>query len=263
MKVWTITNQKGGVGKTTTVATFAGMLSQKGYRVLMLDLDPHGSLTSYFQFDPDEVETSIYSLFQSVIAQTGSDPTSLVRKTGFDNLDILPASSALATLDRQVGVKGGMGLVLVNALIKLRSEYDYAIIDTPPVLGVLMVNALAACQHLLIPVQTEFLALKGLERMLHTLQMILKSTKKQIPYTVIPTMFDKRTKASVDSVRSLREKYSENTWSSAIPVDTRFRDASASGQPPSIYAPHARGVKAYSSLLEWILSIDPEGRGSG
>ena len=252
MNVWTVTNQKGGVGKTTSVVALGGLLAEKGQRVLMVDLDPHGSLTSYFRFDPDETESSIYNLFQSVVANTALHPERLISETGMVGLDLLPASTALATLDKQFGVKGGMGLVLSTSLHQLKTRYDYALIDTPPMLGVLMVNALAACNHLIIPVQTEFLALKGLERMLSTLSMIMKSTKKDIPYSVMPTLFDRRTKASVDSLRALRDKYPESTWSSAIPVDTRFRDASAAGVPPSVFAPNARGVDAYLSFLEQL-----------
>ncbi|MBT5231543.1 MAG: ParA family protein [Methylococcales bacterium] len=250
MKIWTITNQKGGVGKTTSVVTLGGILASAGERVLLVDLDPHGSLTSYFRLDPDDIDKSVYNLFQSMVAKKPLDPQSLIQATKTPGLDLLPASTALATLDRQVGVKDGMGLVLATSLKKLESEYSYALIDTPPMLGVLMVNALAACNHLVIPVQTEFLALKGLERMLHTLSMIFKSTKREIDYTVVPTMFDQRTKASKDSLRALREQYPDNTWKSAIPVDTRFRDASSSGVPPSIFAPSARGVEAYEALLQ-------------
>ncbi len=201
MKVWAVANQKGGVGKTTTAVTLAGLLAERGYKTLLIDIDPHGSLTSYFGYSAEDMESSVYTLFQ----QRETDPFALVRSTRFDNLQLLPASMALATLDRQLGTQSGMGLVLHKALKQLGERYDYALIDCPPVLGVLMVNALAACDHLLIPVQTEFLALKGLERMLKTLGMITRSRNVKLPFTIVPTLFDRRTRASTEALRQLQE----------------------------------------------------------
>ncbi len=250
MKIWTIANQKGGVGKTTTAVSLGGLLADWGFRTLLVDVDPHGSLTSYFRYDPDGIEKSVYALFQAAIKKTPVDPVTLLHKTGVDGLDLLPASIALATLDRQAGKLEGMGLVLKNALQKLSHRFDYALIDCPPMLGVLMVNALAAGDKLIIPVQTEFLALKGLERMLHTLGMILKARKTPLSCLVVPTLFDKRTRASHDSLRVLREDWPVPVWDGVIPVDTKFREASRAGVPPALYDPRARGVGAYAALLE-------------
>jgi chromosome partitioning protein len=253
MKVWAVANQKGGVGKTTTAVTLAGLLSQRGHPTLMVDLDPHGSLTTYFGFDPDTLEQSVYSLFQNA---PHPDPGSLVRPTRYPNLFVLPASSAMATLDRQLGAREGMGLVLARALVQAGSRFEYVIIDCPPVLGVLMVNALAASQQLLIPVQTEFLAMKGLERMLHTLDMIMRARKRPLPYLVVPTMFDRRTQAALESLKMLRDRFTEILWKSVIPVDTQFRDASQQGAPLSMLNPQARGVIAYTALLNHLLEGD-------
>jgi chromosome partitioning protein len=164
----------------------------------------------------------------------------------------MPAVMALATLDRQAGRLEGMGLVLKEALTLLESHYDYAIIDCPPILGVLMINALAACERLVIPVQTEFLALKGLERMLNTLQMVFKSRRMDLPYTIVPTMYDVRTRASKQSLKLLRESHAEHIWQGLIPIDTRFRDASRAGVPPDTFDPNARGVVAYDRLLQYL-----------
>jgi chromosome partitioning protein len=256
MKVWTVTNQKGGVGKTTSAVSLAGLLSSMGFNTLVVDLDPHASLTTYFRYDPDELETSVYTLFQSVVQGTGSNPEPLIRDTKFEGLKLLPSVTALATLDRQASNIDGMGLILLTALKKLEDQFDYVIIDTPPLLGVLMVNALAACEHLIIPVQTEFLALKGLERMLRTLEMILKARKKPLEYTVVPTMFDRRTKSSVDSLRVLRDRYGKYVWQSMIPVDTKFRDASRVGDPISFYDPNTKGVRAYDALLTYLREME-------
>lgn len=250
MKIWTVANQKGGVGKTTTAVSLGGLLASWGFRTLLLDIDPHGSLTSYFRYDPDAMESGVYSLFEGVMEKRRVDPLELVHQTGTEGLDLLPASVALATLDRKAGRQEGMGLVLHRALEQLSPHYDYALLDCPPMLGVLLINALAACQQLIIPVQTEFLALKGLERMQHTLKMVLRARRTPLPYTIVPTMYDQRTRASVDSLRVLRESHGGHLWRGVIPIDTKFREASRAGLPPAIYEPRARGVRAYADLLE-------------
>lgn len=252
MKIWAVANQKGGVGKTTTAVSLAGHLVTKGSRVLLIDMDPQGSMTSYFGFDPDDMPRSIYSLFQ-LDEYSYQNVSVLLTDTKVESLKLLPASTALATLDRQLGTKAGKGLVLKKSLATLEEHFDYVLIDCLPTLGVLMVNALAACNNLLLPVQTEFLALKGLERMMHTLDMITKSRKMPLPLTIIPTMFDRRTRASLESLQVLRETYEEQVWESVIPVDTLFREASRRGLPISIMNKSTRGSKAYEALLEYLL----------
>ncbi len=263
MKVWTLANQKGGVGKTTSVVSLGGLLAGWGFRVLLVDMDPHGSLTSYFKYDPDTLDQSVYSLFQAAAKKERISPESLVCGTGTSGLELMPATMALATLDRMAGTIEGMGLVLKTSLQRMGGDYDFALVDCPPILGVLMINALAACERLIIPVQTEFLALKGLERMLHTLDMVLKSRKHNLPVTIVPTMYDRRTRASVDSLQRLREDYPDQVWPSMIPVDTNFREASKAGLPPAVFEPRTHGVVAYSSLLETLLDQVSVGMADG
>lgn len=249
MRVFAIANQKGGVGKTTTTVNTSAPLAAAGRQTLLIDLDPHGSLTSYFGFDPDNITQSTYHLFQDSL----KNPEEMIVNTSVENLDLMPANSALATLDRQLGVQVGKGLVIVEALEKLSSKYAYVFIDCPPILGVLMINALAACERLLVPVQSEFLALKGLERMVKTLNMITQARGYQLPYIIVPTMFDKRTKAARESLVSLKETYPYHLWEDVIPIDTQFRDASKSGLPLTLTNPTSRGAKAYRRLLTSLL----------
>ncbi|MDD9195543.1 ParA family protein [Aliivibrio sp. S3MY1] len=251
MIVWSIANQKGGVGKTTTTITLAGLLSQRGKRVLMVDTDPHGSLTTYLGYDSDDLPCSLFELFQlSTINKTSVMP--FVLKSDIPGLDIIPAHMSLATLDRVMGNRNGMGLVLKRALKALEDEYDYVLIDCPPILGVMMVNALAASTRILIPVQTEFLAMKGLERMMRTLNIMQRNKPSLFGVTIIPTMYDKRTNASLQSLMELKSMYSEQVWASAVPIDTKFRDASLKRMPPSFVSPNSRGVFAYKTLLNYL-----------
>lgn len=252
MKIWTVANQKGGVGKTTTSVALGGLLADQGKRVLLIDIDPHASLTYYFGIDSEELEVSVYDLFLQGKTIAREQILQALCPSGIDNLDILPATMAIATLDRSLGKQSGMGLVLKQALDKISDEYDIAILDCPPVLGVLMVNALAACDSVLIPVQTEFLALKGLDRMMRTMELMQSSQNKAYSFTIIPTMYDKRTKASLAAYKKLRSTYGEKVWLGVIPVDTKFRDASLAMQPPHQYFAKSRGVFAYTALLKYL-----------
>lgn len=257
MKIWAVSNQKGGVGKTTTVIALGGLLSSWGYRTLLVDLDPHGALSSYFGVNPDDVKVSAYNLFHDASLKKKDSPTeAYIMRTDFDKLEILPASTAMATLDRQVASMAGMGLVMVNALKKVADHYDFVIIDSPPMLGVLMINALAACEALIMPVLAEFLALKGLERMLRTLAMVFGSRKKTPEYFIVPTMFDKRTKEAQESLHVLQQQYPAYLWDSVIPVDTKYREASRLGVPGPLYVPASRATEAYSALAERLLQGD-------
>lgn len=252
MRVITIANQKGGVGKTTTTVSLGGLIAAAGHRVLLLDIDPHGSLSSYFGQEPDALVYSSYTLFQERKELSPDSVRRVIQKTNYPQLDLIPSTTALATLERQAIGQDGMGLVLNRALAQIVDDYDYVLIDTPPLLGVLMINALAACQTLVVPVQTEFLALKGLERMVNTLTMMSRSRKRALSYTIVPLMYDRRTQASVTSLRTIRNTYPEQVWAGHIPIDTRFRDASKAGVPPHLYDPASRGVEAYTSLWRWL-----------
>jgi chromosome partitioning protein len=256
--IWTVANQKGGVGKTTTTVTLGGLLADRGKRVLLVDTDPHASLTYYFGIDAEELENSVYDIFIRGKDITREEILQSLCPSGVSNLDILPSSMALATLDRSLGNKGGMGLILKKALQKVKAEYDYVLLDCPPVMGVLMVNAIAACNRILIPVQTEFLALKGLERMIATMALMRSSQQKDYAFTIIPTMYDKRTRASLEAYKELKAKYQDKVWSAVVPVDTKFRDASVAQTPPNVFAPASRGVFAYNTLLTYLLQLAPE-----
>lgn len=252
MKTWAVLNQKGGVGKTTTTISLAGHMCNPNKRLLLIDLDPHGTLTGYLGYDPDTIETGIYTLF-AYPTEDQAEVAKLLLPTSIENTYLFAASSALATLDRQMGTGMGKGLVVSQAIRCVAGRFSHCIIDCPPVLGILMINALAACDQLLLPAQTDYLSLRGLDRMVHTLGMVEKSLNKKTPYMIIPTMYDRRTKASVDALQQMKDKFSFNVWGSVIPIDTKFRDASKARVPLSELAPKSHGSLAYLELLNFLL----------
>ena len=261
MRAWAICNQKGGVGKTTTTVTLGGLLAAEGKRVLLVDLDPHGSLTSYFGRNPDALEGSVYTLFERAAGGVHVPLASMLARTKFNGLYVLPASTALVSLDRQFGARDGMGLVLSHAFRQWGQQFDHILMDCSPTLGILMVNALAASDRVIVPVQTDFLALKGLERLMHTLTMIQRSRGRPFNITVVPTMFDSRTRAAEEGLENLHARYPEQLWDGVIPIDTQFRNASRAGIPMSHYAPRsARGLQAYAALLESLRMAGSEAR---
>jgi len=256
MHIWAVANQKGGVGKTTTTVALAGLLAQRGARVLMLDLDPQGSLTTYFGHNPETMPQGTFDMFRPLAAISRESLLQAMQETPQPGLSLLPASTALATLERTATAQGGMGMAISRSLTLLWDDFDYVLIDSPPTLGVLLINALAACQLILIPVQTEFLAMNGLERMLHTLKMVTRSRRTPLRHVLVPTLFDRRTHAGVSSLQQLRDTYPDEIWHAEIPVDTRLRDASSRGVLPSTLDPRSRGVRAYTQLLENLLAGD-------
>jgi chromosome partitioning protein len=258
MAVWAVANQKGGVGKTTTVVSCAGLLAEAGKRVLMVDLDPQGSLSAYFRIEAERLKASTYELFRTPRLPTREALLAMLHPVAGQGsgIALFPAGSSLATVERRFRAEEGVGLRLARALLGLRADFDHVLIDTPPVLGVLMINALAASEHLLLPVQTDYLAIKGLERMAQTLQMVVRARGASLRYSVVPTMFEAGSEVSTRGLQALMRRFADQVEGTVIPLDPNFREASAQGITPSRFAPQCKGVRAYRSLLRSMGVLD-------
>jgi chromosome partitioning protein len=255
MQVWAIANQKGGVGKTTTTLLLGRLLAARGQRVLLADLDPHASLTRAFGVPGDPAPSGTLDLFD-----TPPKPVAEVsRATPIPRVRLLPAQAGMATLERRSATAPGLGLALGQGLAAAAADYDYALLDCPPTLGLLMVNALAAADQLVIPTQTEPLGVHGMEGMLKTAQMIERSRKKPLPSRILPTLFDRRTRACTETLDLIREQHGERTWVQAVPLDTRLRDAAelARAELPGEVT-QSRGFDAYQRALAWLLRDAPQ-----
>lgn len=265
MKVWTIVNQKGGVGKTTTAVSLAGALARLGNKVLLVDLDPQASLTHYVKLQSNELPLSVYDVF--IAKQKPQMFADLINKTiissGLNNVDIMPAHMALATLDGAMSEQAGKGLIVRDMLTNLQesmahttTQYDYVIIDCQPVLGILMINALVAADVIVMPTQTEHLSLLGLNMMLATLKQMRNVLSPNVVSLIVPTLFDRRVNACLSAYSVMRHAYKSQLWRGYIPIDTKFRDASAVGLPISDYAENARGTFAYEKLMNTLVKYD-------
>src|SRR5690606_15027841 len=212
----------------------------------LVDLDPHASASAYLLGDGDSA--GVMSQFAAALDARGRPvfSTSAVlaarEETAQPGLSMLRATPALASLERRSAGLEGMGAVLTKALAALDGHVEHVVVDCPPTLGLLMVNALAAADHVVIPVQTEHLALEGLKRMISTLAMVQRSQRREIPRTVVPTLFDRRTRASCLALEQLRVDYADVLAEEVVPIDTRLRDAARAGQPAPLHSPDSRAV---------------------
>ena len=254
MQVWAIANQKGGVGKTTTTLLLGRLLAGRGQRVLLVDLDPHASLTRAFGLPVEPPPAGTLDLFEAP-AKTVREVS---RESPIANVRLLAANAGMATLERRSATAPGLGLALGQGLAAAAADYDYALLDCPPMLGLLMVNALAAADQLVIPTQTEPLGVHGMEGMLKTAAMIERSRKRPLPARVLPTLFDRRTRACTETLDALREAHPDRTWVQAVPLDTRLRDAAelAKAELPAEVL-QSRGFDAYQRALAWLLRDAP------
>jgi len=249
-----IANQKGGVGKTTTALSLAGAFCGVGKRVMVMDLDPHGCASVHMGRYPEQVTGSAYDLFMAEEADKALWATATAPRpsAGFD---IVPSHVRLSELDIELRSRPEKGLTLKKALKIIEEEYDYVIIDCPPHMGVLLVNALVASDLLIIPIQTDFLALHGLRLIFDTVRMLNRVLPRPMRFKALATMHDKRAGACVRVLRLLRRKLGTRMFETVIGTDTKFREASADGKVIQEAAPDSRGAREYGLLAREIMIL--------
>lgn len=252
-RVYTLVNQKGGVGKTTSAINIGAYLAQLGQRVLIVDIDPQANATSSLGVDKHTVKGGTYEVLLG-----GSPASTLVLQNPRLKLAILPASPALAGAEVELVSELGREYRLKQALAPLVDRYDYIFIDCPPSLGLLTINGImAALDGVLIPVQCEYLALEGLGELTHTIQRIRTALFPSLKVRgVILTMYDPRTRLSSDVVAEVRKYFSEQVFETIIPRSVRLAEAPSYGLPVSTYAPESNAARSYEALARELLNSD-------
>lgn len=243
-----VTNQKGGVGKTTTTVNLAAYLAKNGSRVLLVDLDPQGNATSGLGIDKNTIEKSLYD---TLVREA---PIQDIRvQTEVKNLHLAPASQILAAAEVELAAQIAREHRLKSAIEKVRHEYDYIIVDSPPSLGVLTVNGLVCADHILIPVQTEFYALEGLSQLLSTVQRVRISLNPRLSLLgVLLTMYNKNTILSRQVEQEIKKHFPNKVFETIVPRNIRLAEAPSYGKPISHYDRFGKGATAYKSLAKEV-----------
>lgn len=254
-KVLAIANQKGGVGKTTTTLTLGTALARQGQKILILDLDPHACASLHMKLYPEEQDVTVHDLLLSEEEKWCDVWSSLIKPVGSHDVHVAAGSIRLSELELDLRERKGKGMVLAQALRIVAPKYDFILLDCPPHVGILLVNALVASNLLIIPIQTDFLALHGLKLLFDTIKTLNKVLPDPIRYKALPTMYDKRARACTRVLELLRHKMGNAMFQSVIGLDTRFREASALGISIYEVAPTSRGAVAYDALSREVLQL--------
>ena len=245
-------NQKGGVGKTTTVVSLASYLALSGLRTLIVDLDPQGNATSGAGLDKPEEGRSIYR------ALVDDAPVAeLIRPTAIPGLSVVPSSRELSGAEVELVPVPGRERRLAAALAPIVGEFDYLILDCPPSLGLITVNALTAADSVLIPIQCEYYALEGLSQLMATVELVRSHLNPTLRLKgVLLTMFDARTTLSADVSSEVRKHLGEHVFQAVVPRSVRLAEAPSYGRPIALYSPTSRGAQAYSDVAAELLARD-------
>ena len=248
-----VANQKGGVAKTTTVASLGAALVELGQRVLLVDLDPQGSLTFSLGIDPEELDVTVGEVLLGT-----SQPGDAILVTD-DGMDLIPASITLTQVEETLVTRTGREQRLRVALDKIASEYDMILIDCPPSLGVLTVGALSAAQQVLIPLQAETLSHRGVGQLLDTIYDVKQSINSSLTILgVLPTMYDGRTRHAQNVLAAISETYDLPVIEPAIPKSIRFAEAPAIGRTVLSTASRHKGAEAYREVAKVLIAAKPK-----
>ena len=255
-KVISIANQKGGVGKTTTAVNLSACVASKGFRVLLVDLDPQGNATTGLGFSKGSLKKSVYNVIID-----DEEVKENILPTELEGLLILPSNIDLAGAEVSLVYKKNRDKVLRAALEKVKADFDYILIDCPPSLGLLTINALAAADSAIIPIQSEYYALEGLSQLMNTISLVRQHLNKSLKVEgVVLTMYDGRSIISKQIAAEIKKYFSKKLYEIVIPRNVRLSEAPSHGKPILLHDPKCMGARAYAALTEEFLK-KTEGKG--
>ena len=247
-------NQKGGVGKTTSAINVSASLADLGYRVLVIDLDPQGNATTGLGIDARSLRYSVYD-----VLMRDAPMEDCIEATSIRNLFIVPTTIDLAGAEIELVPAFSRELKLKRAIARVLDDFDFVIIDCPPSLGLLTINALAAATEIVVPIQCEYFALEGLGQLLRNVNLVQANLNPQLEISaIILTMYDARTKLSDQVMREIRSHFGERVCKNIVPRSVRLSEAPSFGQPITVFDPTSRGAIAYRELAKEISGGSPK-----
>ncbi|MFD1707842.1 ParA family protein [Siminovitchia sediminis] len=250
-KIISIANQKGGVGKTTTSINLGACLAYIGKKVLIVDIDPQGNATSGAGIDKGDVNECVYDVLVD-----DADIKQVIQQTSVDNLSVVPSTIQLAGAEIELVPTISREVRLKRALEEVKDQYDYILIDCPPSLGLLTINALTASDSVLIPVQCEYYALEGLSQLLNTVRLVQKHLNQDLMIEgVLLTMLDARTNLGLQVIQEVKKYFQNKVYQTVIPRNIRLSEAPSHGQPIIIYDPKSRGAEVYLELAKEVAEV--------
>lgn len=248
-RIIAIANQKGGVGKTTTAINLSASLAEKGKKVLAIDMDPQGNMTSGLGVDKDEVEKTVYDL---IIGE--ADIENIICKEVMDGLDVLPTNIDLSAAEIElIGIEN-KEYIIKKEVEKVKENYDFVIIDCPPSLSMLTINAMTTADSVLVPIQCEYYALEGLSQLIHTIELVRERLNPSLEIEgVVFTMYDARTNLSLQVVENVKDNLNQNIYKTIIPRNIRLAEAPSYGMPINKYDSKSTGAESYRMLADEVI----------